>query len=52
MKSIHDNDVNDISEYNLIYDTLNHNKHNKNMNSNHSHIIHRCMNTHRGKAKN
>ena len=46
---IHDNDVNNIAEWDLLNDTLFLSKYTKNNNNNYSRIIHRCMNTCRGR---
>ena len=48
---IHDNEVKNISGYNLLYDIINPPKRAKNMDSHYSHILHGCMNTRKGKAK-
>ena len=42
---IHDNEVNNIAECNLLHDITNHPKRAKNINSHYSHILHACMNT-------
>ena len=44
---IHENEVNKISECNLLHDILNPSKHKKNTNSHYSPIVHGCMNTRR-----
>ena len=45
---INDNEVINIAEWNLPHDILNYSKQTKNVNSQYFHIIHGCMNTHRG----
>ena len=49
MNRIHDNEVNNITEFNLLHDIINNSKHNKNINSHYSPILHRCMNTRKGR---
>ena len=51
MNHIHDNKVNYLSEFNLLYYILNTSKHTKNINSHRSPILHVCMNTRKGKVK-
>ena len=51
MNSIHDNEVNNIAEYNLLSDILNTSRRVKNINNHYSIIIHGCMNTQKGRAK-
>ena len=51
MIHIHEKEVNKISEYNLLHDIINPPKRAKNLNSHHSPILHRFMNTRKGKAK-
>ena len=48
---IHDNEVNNISECNLLHDIINPPKRDKNLNSHYSPILHGCMNTRKGRAK-
>ena len=50
MNRIHDNKVNNISEFNLLHYIINPSKHTKNTNINYYPILHGCMNTRRGKA--
>ena len=47
---IHDNEVNNISECNLLHDLINPLKHTKNLNCHYSPTLHGCMNT-KGKLK-
>ena len=42
---IHDNEVKDISELNLLHDIINPPERAKNINGHYSLILHRCMNT-------
>ena len=49
MNFIHDNEVNKISEYNLLHDILNPPKRNTNMNIHYSPILHGCMNAQKGR---
>ena len=51
MTRIHDNEVNNISECNLLHDILNPNKSNKNINIHYSPILHGCINTRKVKVK-
>ena len=51
MNLIHDNEVNLISDYNLLYDILNTSKYTKIKNKHYSHILNRCMNTREGKSR-
>ena len=51
MTCIHENKVNKISEFNLLYDILNPYKRTKLLNSHYYPILHGCMNTQKGKAK-
>ena len=51
MNSINDNGVNKISEYDLIYDTINPSKQNKHLNIHYYPILHEFMNTRKGRAK-
>ena len=46
---IHDNEVNNIPEYNLLHYLINPPKHTKHLNSHYSPILHGCMNTKRAK---
>ena len=48
---IHENEVNKISEYNLLHDILNPSEHSKILNCYYSPILHGFMNTRKGKAK-
>ena len=48
MTRIHDNKVNNISEWNLLHDILNPPKPKKNLNIQYSPILHGCMNTKKG----
>ena len=49
MNHIHDNEVNNIAECNLLHGILKFSKLPKNMNSHYSPILHVCMNTSKGK---
>ena len=49
MKNIQNNDINNISEFNLLHDILNPSKCGNNENSNYSAILHVGMNTLMGK---
>ena len=51
MIRIHNNEVNNISEWNLLHDIINHNKRAKNLDSHYSHILHWCMNNRKGKVR-
>ena len=51
MNPIHDNEVNNIAEWNLLHDMINPSKRTKNINSNYSHILNGCMNICKGKSK-
>ena len=51
MTCMHGKEVNNIVEYNLLYDILNPPKQTKKLNSNHSPILHGCMNTRKGKSR-
>ena len=51
MAHVHDNKVNKTAECNLIHDTINHPKRNKDLNINCYLIIHGCMNNRKSKAK-
>ena len=51
MTHIHDNNLNKISECNLIHDIINPPKRTKNLNSHYSPNLHECMNNRRGKVK-
>ena len=46
MNHIHDNEVSNTYEYNLLHDILNPSKRAKNINRHNSPILHACMNTH------
>ena len=48
---MHNNEVKNIAEFNLLHDIINPPKRAKNLNNHYSHIIHGCMNTRKGKAK-
>ena len=50
MTCLHNNEVKNIAECNLLYDIINRPKRGKKLNSHYSHIIHGCMNTGKGKA--
>ena len=51
MNSIHNNKINNISEWNLPYDILNPSKHTGNINSHYFPILCGCMNMRRGGEK-
>ena len=51
MDNIHDNDVNNVFELNLLHDILNTSKHVKITDYNYFTILHGFMNTNRGKEK-
>ena len=51
MRNIHDNDVNNLNEYNLLNNILNPYKRTKNTSSRCSPILHGFMNTRRGLGK-
>ena len=51
MTRIHNNEVNNISECNLLHDMVNPPKHAKKLNSHYSPILHGCMNTGKGTTK-
>ena len=51
MTCTHNNEVNNIAEYNLLYDINNTPKRAKILSSRYSHILHGCMNTRKGKVK-
>ena len=51
LNNIHENDVNSIDVWNLLYDILNPSKCTKNTNSCYSLIRHGFMNTPRGRAR-
>ena len=42
---IHDNEVNNLAEYNFLHDTINPPKRAKKINIHYSNILHVCMNT-------
>ena len=48
---IHDNEVNNIAEGNLLHDIINPPKHAKNINIHYSPILYGCMNTGKGRSK-
>ena len=48
---IHNNEVNNIAECNLLHYIINPPKRAKTLNSHYSHIIHGCMNTRKGKSE-
>ena len=51
MTRIHDKEVNNIAECNLLHDIINRPKRARNLNSHYYPIIHGCMNTRKGQAK-
>ena len=51
MNSIHDNEVNNIAECNLLPDIINTPKLTKNLNIHYYTILHGCMNTIKGKSE-
>ena len=51
MNHLHDNKVNNISEWNLLHDIINNSKQTKDINRHHYPIINVCMNTRTGRAK-
>ena len=51
MTHIHNNEVKNIDEWNLLHDIINNLKRTKKLNSHYSPILHGCMNTRKGKAK-
>ena len=51
MTLIDNNEVNNIAEFNLLYDIINPPKRAKNLNSHYDPILHGCMNTRKVKAK-
>ena len=51
MTCIHEDEVNKISECNLLHDILNPSKRTKSISSHYSPILHRCMNTKKGREK-
>ena len=51
MTRIHNNEVNNISEFNLLHNIINPPKRTKKLNSHYSPILHVCMNIRKGKAK-
>ena len=51
MTRIHNNEVKNISEYNLLHDIINPPKRAKNLNSRYAPILHGCINTRKDKAK-
>ena len=50
MNCMHDNEVNNISEWNLLHDIINPYKLTQNINSRYSTILHGCMNKQYGIA--
>ena len=48
---MHNNEVNNIAECNLLHDIINPTKRVKYINSHYSPILHVCMNIRKGKAK-
>ena len=50
-KNIHDNDINNIDEFNLLHDRVSTSKSNKNTNAHYSHIINGCTNTCRSRKQ-
>ena len=51
MTCTRENEVNKISECNLLHDILNPSKRTKNLNSHYSTILHGCINTQKVRAK-
>ena len=51
MTRMHDNEVNKISEWNLLHDIINPPKHTKFLKRHYYPILHGCMNTRKGRAK-
>ena len=51
MTCTRENEVNKISECNLLHDILNPSKRTKNLNSHYSTILHGWINTHKGRAE-
>ena len=51
MTRIHNNEVNNIAECNLLHDIINPPKHAKILNIHYSPILHGWMNTRKGRAK-
>ena len=51
MTCIHDNEVKNISECNLLHDIINPPKRTKNINSYYYTILNRCMNTRKVKSR-
>ena len=51
MTRIHNNEVKNIYECNLLHDIINHTKHAKILNNHYSPILHVCMNTRKVKEK-
>ena len=51
MIHIHDKEVNNIAEFNLLHDITNPTKRAKNINSYYYPILHECLNTRKGRAK-
>ena len=51
MTRIHNNEVNNIAECNLLHDIINTPRRTKNLNMPYPHILYLCMNTRKGRAK-
>ena len=51
MTRIHNNEVNNINECNLLHDIINPSKRTKTSNIHYLPILHGCVNTRKGKAK-
>ena len=51
MTRIHNNEVNNIAEWNLLHDIINPPKQTKILNIHYSHILHGCMNNRKGRSK-
>ena len=51
MVFMHANKVNNTFECNLLHDIINTPKHTKKSNIHYSHVLHRCMNTRKGKSR-
>ena len=51
MIRIHNNEVNNIYEFNLLHDIINHPKRAKYLNNHYSHNLHGCINTRKLEAK-
>ena len=48
---MHNNEVKNTSEFNLLHTIINHPKRTKNLNSHYYPILHGCINTRKGKTK-